>query len=67
MDDRRIKELANFFYSSNSSKRVPLRISISMGMSGSDLTYEGFIHLMEIFNVSINIQKDLKTFLKDNT
>ena len=64
MNDR-IKLVADFLYSSNSSKTVPLRISIVSGMfSGCDLTREEFIELMDILNNSINLKNDLNVFGK---
>jgi len=66
MTNKRIKELADFFYSSNSSNIVPLRISIITGQySGNDLTYKEFIRLMGILKNSKNLKKDLYNFREE--
>jgi len=66
MNKKRMQKLADFFYSSNDSKKVPLRISITTGRySGSDLTKENFIKLLSILNNSNNLKEDLTEFLKD--
>jgi hypothetical protein len=62
----RIKKLAEFFYSSNNSNDVPLRIAIVMGMGGNDLSKEAFCQLMLILENSIDLKKDLLTF-RDHT
>lgn len=65
MTKKRIQELAEFFYSSNSSNDVPLRLSITTGQySGEDLTKKYFILLMEILNKSNDLKTDLRSFLK---
>ena len=67
MTDKRIKQLADFFYSSNSSNDVPLRISCSTGRySGIDLDREGFISLFIILCKSENLKKDLLDFLESH-
>lgn len=64
MTKKRIVELANFFYSSNSSKDVPLRIAYVTGQfTGFDLDKEGFISLFTILNRSKNLKKDLTEFV----
>lgn len=47
MDNKRIVELADFFYSSDETGEVPFRLSLSFGMGGADITYDGFIRLMK--------------------
>ena len=64
MTNKRIQELADFFYSSHCSKDVPLRISITTGQySGNDLAKEDFIELMKILSFSNNMKNDLNEFL----
>lgn len=67
MTKKRIFELADFFYSSNNIEKVPLRLSIEMGMAGRHLAYNDFIDLMFILNYSNKLQDDLEIFLdRDN-
>jgi hypothetical protein len=62
---QRIKELADFFYSSNSSEDVPLRITCTTGrFTGFDLDPEDFIDLLTILNKSKNLKKDLAEFVE---
>ena len=66
MTNKRIQELADFFYSSDNSIDVPLRISITTGQySGSDLVKEDFIALMKILSKSNCIKEDLLKFRED--
>jgi hypothetical protein len=66
MNKKRMQKLADFFYSSDDSKKVPLRISIITGRySGSDLTKENFIKLLSVLNISNNLKEDLSEFLED--
>ena len=66
MTNKRIRELADFFYSSNSSNDVPLRISIVSGMySGATLTKEKFIKLLSILSASNCLKKDLLKFREE--
>jgi hypothetical protein len=66
MTDKRIQELADFFYNSDNSNVVPLRISIITGQySGNDLTYKEFIRLMNILKNSKNLKKDLYNFREE--
>lgn len=66
MNMKRIQELADFFYSSRDSKKVPLRISaVTGGFTGIDLTKENLIKLLVIINSSTNLKKDLNKFLED--
>lgn len=62
----RIQELADFFYSSDDSNVVPLRIAIITGRyTGSDLTKENFIKLLSILNSSNNLKEDLIKFREE--
>jgi hypothetical protein len=62
---QRIKELADFFYSSNSSEDVPLRITCITGrFTGFDLDPEDFVDLFTILNKSKNLKKDLAKFVE---
>lgn len=66
MNRERVQELANFFYSSDDSNIVPLRIAIiTGGYTGADLTEENFIRLLFILNNSDHLKEDLNKFLKD--
>jgi hypothetical protein len=61
----RIVQLADFFYSSNSSEAVPLRIACSTGrFTGIDLDRQEFISLLVILNRSTDLKKDLADFLE---
>lgn len=63
MTKKKIRVIAEFLYSSNSSNDVPLRLSCSTGQfTGFDLSKELFIELMEIFNNSVELKKDLSLF-----
>jgi hypothetical protein len=65
MDLERIKKLADFFYSSNSSNDVPLRLSCLTGRyTGIDLNKESFIAIFVILNRSTDLKKDLAAFLE---
>jgi len=65
MTKKKIKQLADFFYSSNSSNDIPLRISVVTGhFSGFDLSKESFSELFNILCTSVNIKKDLTSFLQ---
>ena len=62
---KQIRHLADFFYSSNSSADVPLRIACSTGRyTGIDLDRETFISLFVILNRSKNLKKDLADFVE---
>ena len=64
MTKQRIQELADFFYSSNSSHDIPLRICCVTGQfAGFSLTKEGFIALFSILSKSRDLKKDLENFL----
>jgi hypothetical protein len=62
---RRIRELADFFYSSDDSKDVPLRFACTTGRyTGFDLDRESFIALFAILNRSKDLKKDLAQFME---
>lgn len=62
---KRIRQLADFFYSSNSSEDVPLRIACVTGRySGIDLDRQEFISLISILSRSNDLKKDLADFLE---
>jgi hypothetical protein len=64
MNRKRILELADFFYRSNSVDDVPLRICCETGQfTGFDMGPEAFIRLMEILNQSKNLKEDLDSFI----
>lgn len=61
----RIEKLAEFFYSSNDSREVPLRICCSTGQySGFDLEEEDFRVLFTILFTSQNLKQDLAEFVE---
>ena len=65
MTKRRIQELADFFYSSDSSKDIPLRIACETGQySGFSLDREEFISLFSILAKSKDLREDLKVFVE---
>jgi hypothetical protein len=65
MTIKRIRQLADFFYSSNSADDVPLRISCVTGQfTGFDLDRESFISLFKILVKSQNLKKDLAAFVE---
>lgn len=66
MDKDRIIKLSQYFYSSDSAKHIPLRICITRGMDGFDLSKEEFIKLMTILSESINLKEDLISFINDH-
>uniref|UniRef100_A0A6M3IDI5 Uncharacterized protein n=1 Tax=viral metagenome TaxID=1070528 RepID=A0A6M3IDI5_9ZZZZ len=60
----RIKEIADFFYPSYNPNSMPLKISLMYGRHGKcDLTKKQFIKLMNIFNTSIDMRRDMDIFL----
>jgi hypothetical protein len=63
MDNNHIKALGEYFYSSNTSKDVPLRLSVLTGMSGFDMDREQFERLLSILENSIDLTRDLSNFL----
>ncbi len=61
----RVEQLADFFYASDSSADVPLRIACSTGRyTGIDLDRDGFISLFGILSKSNNLKEDLFSFLE---
>jgi hypothetical protein len=65
MTKKRIQELADFFYSSNSSGDIPLRISCETGRyTGFSLNREEFISLFSILAESKDLKKDLEVFVE---
>ena len=65
MTKKRIRELADFFYSSDNSKDVPLRICCETGRySGFNLNQDEFISLFSILAKSKNLKKDLEVFVE---
>ena len=61
---KRIKELAEFFYSSNSAQDVPFRIAIVLGQyAGWSLDYGEFIELFVILFNSENLKNDMEEFI----
>ena len=65
MIKKRICELADFFYSSNSSDDVPLRMACIRGQFGGfDLDRENFILLFTILSKSHDLKKDLAEFME---
>jgi len=68
MTAKRIKQLADFFYSSNSATDVPLRISCSIGRyAGFDLDRDSFVSLMLILARSDDLKADLAAFVEQQT
>ena len=64
MTKKRIEKLSNFFYNSNSTKYIPLRISCITGeWSGFNLSKHGFGELMFILSNSKNLKKELEDFV----
>jgi hypothetical protein len=65
MTKKRIKMLADFFYSSESSRDVPLRLACVTGRySGFDLTKDEFVSLFMILSQSQNLKADLTQFIE---
>lgn len=64
---KKIKQLADFFYTSDSATDVPLRIACSTGRySGFDLDKESFVELFKILvkSESENLKEDLRSFVE---
>ena len=60
MDKQRINTLADFFYSSDYSNEIPIRLTAMTGSyTGFDLSKEAFIELLIILNESKDLKKDL--------
>lgn len=66
MNKKRINELADFFYHSDSCNDVPLRISIVAGMGGRDLTKQELKELLYLLENSENLRTDLENFWNNN-
>jgi len=65
INKKRIIELADFFYSSDNSKDVPLRLCCETGRyTGFDLDREKFISLLTILARSKNLKEDLEVFVE---
>ncbi len=65
MTKKRIQELADFFYSSDSARDVPLRLCCETGRyTGFNLNRDDFISLFSILAESKNLKKDLETFVE---
>jgi len=65
MTKKRIKALADFFYSSDSSGDVPLRLCCETGRyTGFDLNKDQFISLFNILTKSKNLREDLRVFVE---
>jgi len=62
MTKRRIKALADYFYSAKPSEGIPFRICLTSGMGGMDLTKHGFETLLTILNDSVAIREDCDKF-----
>ena len=62
---KRVKVLADFFFSSESARDIPLRISCVTGRyTGLDLKRAEFESLFKILSKSQNLRKDLAGFLE---
>jgi len=62
---KRIQELADFFYSSDDARDIPLRICCETGRyTGFDLNREEFISLFSILAKSKDLQGDLRVFVE---
>lgn len=65
MTKERIRELADFFFSSNSSNDIPLRIACVTGRyAGFDLDRDDFISLLTILTRSKDLKNDLAAFVE---
>jgi hypothetical protein len=65
MTKKRIQELADFFYSSDSAIDVPLRICCETGRySGFDLNRDEFISLFSILAKSKDLKRDIEAFVE---
>lgn len=66
MTQKRIKEVSDFFYSSDDSDKVPIRIAATTGQFGGfDFPKDGLIRLLTIIDKSKNLRRDLLTFRND--
>ena len=65
MTKKRIQELADFFYSSDSSEDVPLRLCCETGRyTGFNLNRDEFISLFSVLAKSKDLKKDLEVFVE---
>jgi len=65
MTEKRIQEIADFFYSSNNVDDVPLRLAVSIGpYSGADLDKGECIRLLSILSDSQDLKEDLCQFIQ---
>ena len=65
MSKERIKDLADFFYSSDDCREVPLRLAVTSGrFVGFDLSKGEFVELFTILNGSVALREDLAVFLE---
>jgi len=65
MTKKRILQLADFFYSSDSVEEVPLRICCETGRySGFSLDREKFVRLFTILTRSKSLKDDLQAFVE---
>jgi len=64
MTEERIREVVDFFYSSDNQDDVPLRLSICISdFRGFDLDPEDCVDLLTILTESQNLKDDLAQFL----
>jgi hypothetical protein len=65
MTKKRILELADFFYSCDSTRDIPLRICCETGRySGFSLDREEFVSLFLILTRSEHLKEDLQAFVE---
>lgn len=65
MTKKHIRELADFFFSSDNARDVPLRLCCETGRyTGFDLNRDEFISLFSILAKSKNLKEDLKVFVE---
>lgn len=66
MTKKRIKQLADYFYSSNDSNVIPLRLAAIRGMyTVFYLSKRAFIDLLTILNKSENLTNDLTEYVSE--
>lgn len=64
MTDEKIKEIADFLYSENSSDYVPFRVALTTGWAGQDLNKNQLIELLKLFRDSPANQETYGSFLE---
>ena len=64
LTNKKINEIADFMYSSSSSRDVPFRLSITMGMCGGDLEKDDFILLLKMFRDKEPTKETFDEFLE---